>query len=406
MATDLGLAYLAPIEAQQKMDQAAALAPATLAHTLAMTRLGNAEAGAKEADAAAEGRVAASMSQMFGGGTPGTGGQGSATSGTSPAMPSAAEMLTRFGQAYAVAGSPAKSAKMLEQAQLAMSREAAAGARNASEELTRLKSEQLKAATITQLSGGVTNQETWDAANARYAQLTGEASPFAGKPYDPRLIQFLQESSVTMAKKAKLGMEEVEMRDRMAKRAADISMAGARLANDSAKTDAYVARQTAVRKDAGKDVGAPTRMEQDASYSIVKSAYPDLPTEQAKLAAFSIASRARALRRGNPGLDADTATRKALADSTKDGDFPTSKTWYGGTTTSFERNDGSVAPPKNVLPLPPDRKVETGKVYLTPRGPAKWNGKAFVPVTSSKPSMPAALDPEADGMDDDGGDNE
>ena len=252
--------------------------------------------------------------------------------------------------------------------------------------------------------GTVKSQEDLDRANEAYQQVyPNQPLPaFARLPYDPtRLAGFLASQQTQQERiQAKLRErdqtlreEEIEARRRREK------------ATDEAKArrdELQRQRDERKAKEAGKPKPSELEVkdgEIEAARRIIKDTIfqGDVPPEFAdtvRNGALAIAARAKALLRGNDGLDKHAAYMQAVEESLKENEWPEAelpaKSGWGslvGNKVKGKRfqpktaRGGAAADiwaaPKAV---PLDRKFEEGVVYNTPRGPllrkgGKWYAK-------------------------------
>jgi hypothetical protein len=366
---DLGLSFLAPIAEQQRMDQSAALAPANLAHQVGLGRLANAQATALETQNVATAKAAALMAQRLG--KPPT------TPDGSPQTLSG--MSLDMAQIFAEAGLPNKAEQAMKTATSAMSHEVALRAQTLREATAKLTGAKQTATIMSNLAADVTDQESWDRANQVYSQVSGKESPFAKMPYDPKFVEMIKDSAITMKQKA--DMAEKAAMD--AARIANIkSLDAHRQAQEQIARDKMQQqreRATAVGKVGGKDVGAPAAGEIAAAKGLLRGedglvSETDLPT-----AAFDVAAKARAIRKSNPGIAADEALRQAVIEKKMSGDFqpPTPGMKVFGLDTGIGAKAGkykpggaagdSIDPSKT-----PKSQLQLGKVYKDAASGKSW----------------------------------
>lgn len=237
------------------------------------------------------------------------------------------------------------------------------------------------------LLGGVTDQASWESANRTFEQLTGEPSPFGRIPYDPATIAQLKSETLSMKDQLDLQIKQQNADTRAAQAEGAASFRDFRRQNMEENT--RIRRMQAERqaKAAGSraDVGAPTKGELDRAADIVRKAYPQLPDGEINDAAYAVASRARGVRKSNPGVDADEAFQRAMSESARE--FQTLNENYkiGGITLPFGQTEtthfrapgaqgkSAAAPIAQIPSNPADRKVGSyyshgGKVYQWQKG--------------------------------------
>jgi hypothetical protein len=164
------------------------------------------------------------------------------------------------------------------------------------------------------------------------------------------------------------------------------------------------AHRQAREKAGGKVVGAPSRGEVDESMMRIKKAFNNLPDDEVASNAYTVASRARALRQANPGLDAATSMSKAMAElNLQNPPSMLDRVYklFNGVEAAHE-----PAADSGVLPLPQDKAaLVVGKQYSTARGVGEWTGQGFriSPAVQQKvQSTPTVPGLEADDSTDDG----
>lgn len=238
-----------------------------------------------------------------------------------------------------------------------------------------------------QLLGGVTDQQSWEAANAQWSVLSGQPSPFADIPYSPKIVKRLNDASLSAKERAMLDMRKAEQaateayrKGMLANSAAAVDVARSRadtartVADNKAKAGGRESVVPAPSKDDIKEVERQMRLD-----GIDTSA---LSGDSVKSVATAIASRARELQRDNKALNRSEALGQAFAQAKEAGDLTVETVnqrevagfKMGGEKRFAKKADAAKTP----LQLPTDKaKLETGKVYQTSRGPAKYlgNGK-------------------------------
>ena len=256
------------------------------------------------------------------------------------------------------------------------------------------------------LLGGVTDEASWGVANRLYEQMTGRQSPFAGQPYDPARVEQLRNETLTLKDQIDLRVKEMNAQTRAAQAEGAASFREFRKQNMAENT--RIRRQQAER--AGKaggskaDVGAPTKGEIDRAEGFVKKAYPQLPGDELNDAAYTVAARARAIRKTNPGVDADEAFQRAMGESS--GEFKTTEEGYkiggfelpfGSTERTHFRQPGIAGGKAGATPQTPiatipqnpaDRQV--GKYYSHGGKTYQWQKGGWKAVQQQAPSMAAA----------------
>jgi len=244
---------------------------------------------------------------------------------------------------------------------------------------------------VAQLMQGATDQDSWDRANALYASTTGQRSPYEGLPYNPRLVQELQVQALTAKEAAELDVKTRNQATLDAVRSSSIDFRNKRL--DLLERELLLRKQRMERlgKVGGKVVAAPAKGEVEEAAMLIHTDYDNLPEEEIARNAYVVASRARALRTANPGLDAHGSMVQAMQEL----NLQNPPGFLDRVYAIF----GAAKPPTKAtipsapMPLPADKKLVVGQVYATPRGNARWNGKQFEAVT--QPLVPGIPDAES-----------
>lgn len=239
------------------------------------------------------------------------------------------------------------------------------------------------------LLGNVNDQASWDAANSLFESMTGRPSPLKSLPYSPQLVAQLQQATLTLKDKLKLKIDEMNANTRAENAASAESFREFRKGYLAQEQQLHRDREARLTKPGGKnaDIGAPVQSELDHANDLLKESFPDLPDAERTNAAYAVASRARAIRKTTPGLDADAAMARALTESR--GQFKTLNDSYKfmgmpvpGTerkVTHFDRSGKPVAPStgKSALDLPSNptaQSLKAGQAYKLPGGQVgTWN---------------------------------
>lgn len=241
------------------------------------------------------------------------------------------------------------------------------------------------------LLSGVKDEDSWNAANALFEQMTGRKSPLDGVPYNPALVQQLQQSTLTMKDRIDLHIKQYNADTARANQESNSNFREFRKGILRNEEDLRQQREDRLRKQGGKtsDVGVPGKTELDHAADSITGAFPDLPTEEVNNAAYTLASRARAIRKTTPGLDADAAMDRALAEAKAAGQFQTLNDTYHvlgmdtgvskGPTTHFKKSgnvDGSATGNTQANPftdIPAADKRVVGGYYKHGGKTYQWN---------------------------------
>lgn len=383
--------FMAPILQDQTYRQNEATLPAELAQKAASTRYTAALADRVETESAGEKKVAAQLAQAAG--VPAqAGGNGSIS-----------EQLSGMSSMYAKAGLPNKAAEYAEKASQAAAHEATARAAIVREAAakTKLQGEQFKQAST--LLSEVTDQASWEQANALFAQQTGQDSPFKAIPYDPKIVKMLQDVSMNAYQKQMVQLRATAVGAQVANIKSSIESRGVRDGVALERLRVTQQREGRLAKAGGKDIGAPGKPEVAAADKLIGDT--GLEGDERDAAAFSIASDAKVLRRKNPGLSADEALRQAALTAKTNGSISP------GAQHLLSRNEPAKFSPPQPLPAHGDpSKLVKGQRYADGKGNvATWDGKGWTAKGKVGGSPAAKAAPAAgpdDGEDPEGDDNE
>lgn len=217
-----------------------------------------------------------------------------------------------------------------------------------------------------------------------------QLSALEGMDYDEDVVAYLNEQAISAYNRAQLQM--TSSRDAVNKRQADSRIANSRALTQIAQGRLKLAQEAAARAAKnGKSVNAPTTDQRKAAEAAIvnqvfKGKPPTTADQKAAMAAGvqAVAARAQALVRENKALDYDTALNRAIIESQAAGDWEETTEgalWWKEDKVSF----GKGRTPATAITLPqtaegkPDAtKLKKGKFYITAKGTARWNGKAFV----------------------------
>ena len=157
---------------------------------------------------------------------------------------------------------------------------------------------------------------SWNAAKVMWLQQhPGEQSPWVNLP-------FTEENRNLVLRGTQQGREVLakDTQERSEKALEDLRKAQESNLADEARHRKEMERIAAARAvkgaKVGQPVGLPPKAYQQQALLQIKSTFKGLPDDEAQTAAFSVASKAMALRKSNPGLDADEALAQALVAET------------------------------------------------------------------------------------------
>lgn len=249
------------------------------------------------------------------------------------------------------------------------------------------------------LLNGVNDQQSWDAANSLFKQMTGRPSPFEGMDYNPTFVAHLQQHTLSLKDKLDLGIKQYNANT--ARENADSNKSFREFRQGVLTKDAETRRmrEDRLQKGGGKnaDVGVPGKTELDGALSSIKSQFPNLPADEANSAAFSIASRARALRKATPGMDADQALDRAIIEAKAQGQLSTVDDTYkvlgipvmGGKHSHYSKGgtgDGAGSNPGNpIVGSPPEPQRKVGSYYKNSQGAVyRWTKEGWEVADAAK----------------------
>lgn len=255
----------------------------------------------------------------------------------------------------------------------------------------------LKIANLTrELVKDVTDEASWTRANASFQMLTGQRSPFMGQPYSPELVKGISDSMVKASDKL---LADYRQKEHERKKASDRETDQDRDANRSLRAQELQlrkAREARMAKNSGKKEkppGFPSVREVDDARGLLKGMALD--EDDLDDTATEIAQEARRIRQINPGLTPREAMAKILLEKQQRGDLvpgQKSKLPFFGTS-------GKAFSPLRPMQNPGSKDaLVPGQYYTTPRGVAKWNGKAF--TLANLPQI-SVTDPDSAEDDDD-----
>lgn len=317
--------------------------------------------------------------------------------GEAQAPTSIADQLDTLARNAAGAGLVSKAQSLAKDAALIRSRENAASASRTTQQLNQLKAIKERTDLTAQLLGGATDEESWKRANALYQFQTGQISPFADSPYNPQLVERLNEAALT----AKERLDAAEKG--LTRRSLDSFRRGRLSQHDTALALRKRAKEIAAEREArlartgtGKAIVAPTKGEVDQASRLIKKDIGDgMDAADLNDAAFTVAAQARALRKANPALDAAAALQQALAQAQQAGDFQKDTGIFGtgiNTKVKFAGRGKTAAAP---AAIPKEQKaLVKDRFYVNASGQvAKWTGKGFV-IERSLSENNSRLDPD------------
>lgn len=291
------------------------------------------------------------------------------------------EALYDIANRAAKAGSVKEATTALQRASQGIQQRAMAERAMSQAELAQINGEIKKRDTFANMLGGVTNQSTLDAMNQMYEQAFGEPSPLQGKPFDPKQVRQLQESTLTAKDRLYAQIKQVEERGRNW---------GRSIQDRHNKATEEIQRGELERKkeydkvrDKGGKVGKPNPGDLTSAEILLKEREPDIKGDGLKLARDSIASRAMELMKANRGIGRTQAIQQAYNEEVEAGSFekgPRFNLPVIGEVGETKKYVGMGRTPATARPMPAgDGKFQKGTYYVTAMGRLKFNGKDFDP---------------------------
>lgn len=394
MAGDMGM-FGAPIGithagefAQTQAQTQEALARA--ASYPAEIRLRNAQAEKLEQETSAEERLGRLMSQML------------VPDGPGARSTSMADQLDTLAIMAARARLATKAQDLAKNAALIRSREATQLSAATTARLNQLKMVRENAGLQGQLFGSVTDEASWNTANALYEFQTGMPSPYRGVQFSSALVQQINDSAMTAKERADAEENTIKQQELDAYRKSRLAQIDRQNELRAAAQRTREERERRMAKaGGGSAVSSPAKSETDQAARLIRKDFSNMDAADLNDAAFNLASEARALRRQNKALDAGTALQQAYNAAVASGDFQTDS-GYAGTgfrkkTTYSGRGKTADTP----APIPADRKQLTvDRYYVNPQGQVgKWTGKGFLierPLSGNNRRVNAEPDTEPD----------
>lgn len=363
---DFGGAFANTQKTLQETSQAAESHPLEMQHLRATTRASNAYADLADNKVKAE----KNMQDIMGGLT------------LDPKASQSATMMQLAG-ASMKAGDAVTARELMARAAQAQTQEARILEYTARQKTAETTLHLKQADRYTALMSGVKTKQDFDAANAIFEREFGEKPP--QPDFDPRIVKVLQDSAIKA--RDKIYQEHAKAMEGLA-RAREADMASyhrEEIGLRKGELERKKERDKVLDKNGGKDIGAPTKGEIDAAGDVIarEGKGKGMSTEGARSAAFDLASRARALRKQNPGLSAGEAHQRAFVEQVEDGHYAFEKGGWGSSGKNTYRTGAS---PENPLPAPTDRSKLKGQTYYsTPKGTLLYlgNGKWQVPEAPS-----------------------
>jgi hypothetical protein len=238
--------------------------------------------------------------------------------------------------------------------------------------------------TMSSLMDGVTDQASWQRANATYELATGQKSPYAQLPYSPRVVEKIKAGIASAKDRAATKAAEARTRD---SDAAALEHK-ARIPLIAAQTQLTKDRDAAITKAGGKAL-LPNAQDISAVKEILGAKFGADPLDpETQMVARQIAERKKELQ-VNEQLSPAEAAARAVKEAHE-----------AGLLRGINTNLGNINRP---MALPPDpKKLKVNKWYSTPKGRMLFDGKQFLsPAEVPGSKVDRSVGPEGDEEDDD-----
>lgn len=301
--------------------------------------------------------------------------------GTEAKPVSMADQLDEVARLAGVAGLVGKAESLAKTSSLIRAREARAAQSAASRDKTLLDIRKEGAEMIGRTFGNVSDEASWDTANRLYEFQTGQRSPYAGVPYSADLVENIKQNALSLKDQADIEDKDLdrERKENYGNKRLQISGIMAEIAALRLQLEKAREKRLA-RAGGGRQVSSPNQEEISQAKKIVTKNFPALDATELKDAAFAIASEARALRKQNPALDANTALWQAYVAAQRNGDLSNVSKGIGiAGLGRKDRYTGMGKTPETAAAIPAKQAdLIRGRYYTNAQGQvAEWTGKGF-----------------------------
>lgn len=369
-----GNAFLEATGAAQKQDITAARAPVELQHLQSLASLQTAQAAEANQRVTANTNIAKALSN------------------TSLAEGSPSDQMMQLANVAARGGAGNMAKDYLLRAVQMKTQETRQAAADATAARVNSNVRLQQANLFNQLHSGAQSQEDWDTANMIFSSQTGEPVPPEMRTYSPEMASRLLDSSLKLKDKIRLQQQQDDLESKRASRASQVQYRALNYSLRQAAEERRKEAQAAKEKAAGKDVGSPSSNEVSQAGSMLSSD-PTLTLEDSAdrtNAAIDVASRARALRKSNPGLNQAEALQRALVELKTSGALVQTPKRWGGAKTTYSTAGLSSTAPLELSAKPDPGQLIKGRYYKGPGGVFQWSGSKAVPVSVQPTRTPAA----------------
>lgn len=270
------------------------------------------------------------------------------------------------------------------------------------QKINQLKADKLRADSAAALAADVTDQDSFDRANALFQFSHGTPSPYAGLPYSPELLERIQAGAVSVSRQIELQMRAEENASKERNRVSAESLRKVREQDIQERSRLAKEREERLAKAGGGKVPTtPTEDIRQATRLIAKD-YPKLEGGAAE-AASTIAAEAQMLLRRNPALDRASAIQQAYNAARLRGDFQEQPGGFLSSDKQKFESGGKTA--DNPIALPSDGKgMVAGRYYSNKSGQVglyQANGKLKLVSPSAAPRSALPLSPNNTNEDND-----
>lgn len=308
-----------------------------------------------------------------------------------------ANKLNRLAQLATQSGLVTRGATLAKDAATLNSRYSAAAASRAVAGLRQIRQRKEEAGMLGQVMGDVTDQDSFDRANAAYQMTTNKVSPYAGLPYTPQLVQRVRDAAISAKDQEAQALREADSRSRNAFREARLRQHDEANAISAAARGVQRDQEGRLVKVGGGKPLTISNNDRDAASALIVKDFPEFGTKEMNterfVAANTVASAAKVLMQKNPALNWQEALAQAY--TTERASFKTETGMFGGRKVKFEGGGKSA---QTAIPLPKSAEdARVGTFYYGPNGAiGRWNGKTMDPVGGKATPPPAAAADETD----------
>lgn len=368
--------------------------PGQIQERAALTRLHGAQAGEAELHLEIQRSMQDLLKRAYGG-APG------APVGPDGRPRTQADITDDLSRISYMAGDVKQGADLAGKASLIRMHDASAALSQVRGGVLALTAQQKEVDMLGRLLGDVTDQASWERANNLYAFNTNNPSPWAGVPYSPELVNQLQAAALTRKDQIQTQINSANAKSLRAFRNIRLRQHDDALALQERRLEIAEDREDRLAKTGGgKAVASPQTGEIQEAARLIKRDFGKLDATDTMNAAFSVAAEAKALRRQNPALDAETALQRAYKSARERGDFreiAATSRWSSPT----QRFTGGGRTPETAVAAPPDpaqrvlnRYYSVGdKVYQWSKEGAKMGWR---PISGGLPENNADENDEED----------